>query len=168
MLSHLSRVWLSATLWTVALQAPLSVGFSRQQDWSALPCPPPGDLPDPGIELTSSMSAVSAGEFFTVGPLAKPHLLGCDRTNPLHCEWQSEKWKEPGSFLIILSHWIQSWSIPIFCPSSQSYGFSGSHVWMWELDHKESWGLKNWCFWTEVLEKTLENLELKSDPPSPS
>ena len=43
------------------------------------------------------------------------------------------------------------------CPSSQSYGFSSSHVWMWELDHKESWVLKNWCFWTVVLEKTLES-----------
>ena len=42
--------------------------------------------------------------------------------------------------------------------SSQSYGFSSSHVWMWELGHKESWALKNWCFWTVVLEKTLENL----------
>ena len=43
------------------------------------------------------------------------------------------------------------------CPSSQSYGFSSSHVWMWELDYKESWALKNWCFWTVVLEKTLES-----------
>ena len=41
--------------------------------------------------------------------------------------------------------------------SSQSYGFSSSHVWMWELGHKESWVLKNWCFWTMVLEKTLES-----------
>ena len=42
-------------------------------------------------------------------------------------------------------------------PSSQSYGFSSSHVWMWELDYKESWPPKNWCFWTLVLEKTLES-----------
>ena len=42
-------------------------------------------------------------------------------------------------------------------PSSQSYGFSSSHIWMWELDYKESWILKNWCFWTVVLEKTLES-----------
>ena len=42
-------------------------------------------------------------------------------------------------------------------PSSQGYGFSSGHVWMWELDHKEGWVLKNWCFWTVVLEKTLEN-----------
>ena len=40
---------------------------------------------------------------------------------------------------------------------SQGYGFSGSHVWMWELNHKESWAPKNWCFWTVVLEKTLES-----------
>ena len=40
--------------------------------------------------------------------------------------------------------------------SSQSYGFSSSHVWMWELDYKESWVLKNQCFWTVALEKTLE------------
>ena len=42
-------------------------------------------------------------------------------------------------------------------PSSQSYGFSSSHVWMWELDRKESWVPENWCFWTMVLEKTLES-----------
>ena len=42
-------------------------------------------------------------------------------------------------------------------PSSQGYGFSSSHVWMWKMDYKESWALKNWCFWTVVLEKTLES-----------
>ena len=42
-------------------------------------------------------------------------------------------------------------------PPSQSYGFSRGHVWMWELDYKESWVPKNWCFWTVVLEKTLES-----------
>ena len=42
-------------------------------------------------------------------------------------------------------------------PSSQSYGFPTSHLWMWELDYKESWVPKNWCFWTVVLEKTLES-----------
>ena len=43
-------------------------------------------------------------------------------------------------------------------PSRQCFGFSSSHVWMWELDHKESWAPKHWCFWTMVLEKTLESL----------
>ena len=42
-------------------------------------------------------------------------------------------------------------------PFSQSYGFSSSHVWMWELNYKESWALKDWCFWTVVLGKTLES-----------
>ena len=42
-------------------------------------------------------------------------------------------------------------------PSNQSYGFSSSHIWMWELDYKESWVPRNWCFWTVVLEKTLES-----------
>ena len=41
--------------------------------------------------------------------------------------------------------------------SSQGYGFSSGHVWMWELEYKEGWALKNWCFWTVVLEKTLES-----------
>ena len=43
------------------------------------------------------------------------------------------------------------------CPSSQSYDFSSSHVWMWELGYIESWASKNWCFWTVVLEKTIES-----------
>ena len=52
-------------------------------------------------------------------------------------------------------------------PSSHSYGFSSSHVCMWELDYKESWALKNWCFWTMELEKTLESpLDCKEIQPA--
>ena len=65
MLRHFSRVRLFATLWTVALQAPLFMGFSRLEYWSGLLCPPPEDLPDPGIEPTSLMSPVLAGRSFT-------------------------------------------------------------------------------------------------------
>ena len=57
MLSHFSRVQLFAALWTVACRAPLSMGFSRQEYWSRLPCPPPGDLPDLGMELAFSAAA---------------------------------------------------------------------------------------------------------------
>ena len=53
------------TLWTVACQAPLSMGFSRQEYWGGLPFPPPGDLPNPGIEPESLASPVLAGKFFT-------------------------------------------------------------------------------------------------------
>ena len=49
---------------------------------------------------------------------------------------------------------------------SDFHGFSSSPVWMWELDHKESWAPKNWCFWTVVLEKTLESLGLQGDQTS--
>ena len=55
-----------ATLWAVAHQAPLPMGFSRQEYWSGLPCPPPGNLPNPGIELASLMSPALAGRFLTM------------------------------------------------------------------------------------------------------
>ena len=61
MLSHFSHVRLLATPWTVAHQAPLPLGFSRKEYWSGLSCPPPGDLPDPQIELVSLMSSALAG-----------------------------------------------------------------------------------------------------------
>ena len=66
MLSHFSRVRLSVALWTVAHQPPLSMGFSRQEYWSGLPCPPPGNLRNPGIKPLSLMSPELAGGFFTI------------------------------------------------------------------------------------------------------
>ena len=63
MLSHFRHVF--ATLWTAARQAHLSMGFSRQEYWSGLPRPPPGDLPDSGIETASLTSPAWAGRFFT-------------------------------------------------------------------------------------------------------
>ena len=61
-----------ATPWTVARQAPRSMGFSRQDYWSGLPCPPPGDLPKPGMEPTSLLSPALAGGFFTTSAPGKP------------------------------------------------------------------------------------------------
>ena len=78
-LNCISRVQLCVTLWIVARQAPLSMGFSRQEYWSGLPCPPPGDLPDPGIELTSPVSPALAGQFFTTVPPGKLVVMyNCD------------------------------------------------------------------------------------------
>ena len=65
----LSRVWLFVTTWTGAHQAPLSMEFSRQEYWSGLPLPTPGNLPNPGIEPVSS---ALAGRFFTTEALEKP------------------------------------------------------------------------------------------------
>ena len=65
MLSLSGRVRLFATPWTVAHQALLSMGFSRKEYWSGLPCPPPGDLLDPRIKPVSLMSPALAGGFFT-------------------------------------------------------------------------------------------------------
>ena len=60
-LSHASHVRLFVTSWTVARQAPLSMGFSRQEYWGGLPCPPPGDLPNPCLIMSPEL----AGGFFT-------------------------------------------------------------------------------------------------------
>ena len=70
----LSGVQLSATPWTVARQACLSMGFPRQEYWSGLPFPPPGDLPDPGMEPMSPASTALAGRFLTTVPPVKPLL----------------------------------------------------------------------------------------------
>ena len=67
MLSRFSHVRLSVTLWASMCQAPLSLGFSRQEYWSGLPCLPPGGLPDPRIESVSLTSLALAGGFFTTG-----------------------------------------------------------------------------------------------------
>ena len=81
-----------------------------------------------------------------------------------HCRWCLQPWNKK-----TLTPWKESYDQPrqhvikqrhYFAnkgPCSQGYGFSSSHVWMWELDYKESWAPKNWCFWTVVLEKTLES-----------
>ena len=81
-----------------------------------------------------------------------------------HCRWWLQPWNKK-----MLAPWKKSYDKPrqhikkqrsYFAnkgPSSQGYGFSSSHVWMWELDYKERWAPKNWCFWTVVLEKTLGN-----------
>ena len=68
----LSHVWLFATPWIVPVQSPLSTGFSRQEYWSGLPCPPPGDLPDLGIKLASPVSPVLQTDSLPLEPLGKP------------------------------------------------------------------------------------------------
>ena len=91
-----------------------------------------------------------------------------------HCRWWLQPW-----YLKMLAPWKKSYDqfrqhikkqrhyFANNCLSSQRYGFSSSHVWMWGLDYKESWSPKNWCFWTVVLEKTLESpLDCKEIQPA--
>ena len=70
-----SHVPLIATPWTVACQAPLSMEFSRQEHWSGLPFPPPGDLPNPGIEPMSHVSPALICRFFNIAPPGKPMIV---------------------------------------------------------------------------------------------
>ena len=75
-LSCFGCIRLCATLWTVACQAPLSMGFSRQEYWSRVPCPPQGDLPDPGIEPEPMcLTSAQADGFFTTSTMWEAPLL---------------------------------------------------------------------------------------------
>ena len=85
MFSHFSHIRLFATLWTVACQASLSMGFSRQEYWSGLPFPAPGDLPDPGIDPTSSVPPSLAGRFLITESLEKPIA---QRTCSINVGWR--------------------------------------------------------------------------------
>ena len=87
--SVMSRLFV--TPWTIALQAPLAMDFSRQKSWSGWPCPPLGDLPDPGIEPTPLMSLALAGGFYTTSNTDvkfKFHFLSvkfyCNKAIPIH------------------------------------------------------------------------------------
>ena len=100
----------SVTLWTVACQAPLTMGFSRQEYWSGLPCPLPGDLPDPGIKPASLMSP--HWQFSSVQLLSRLRLFAtpwaavCQASLPITNSWSSLKFTSiesvmPSSHLIL-------------------------------------------------------------------
>ena len=154
MLIHFSCVWLFVTLWTVACQAPLSIGFSRQEYWSGLPCPPPEDLPNPGIEPASLMFPALAGGFSATSttllllscsvvsdpmwshglqharpPCPSPSPGVCSNSCPL------SRWCHPAisssvvSFSSCLQSFPASWSFPVsqlFASGGQSIGASAS------------------------------------------
>jgi len=76
------------TLWTIAHQAPLSMGFSTQEYWSGLPCPPPGDFPERGIEPASLVSPALAGRFLPLAPPGKPNYIVCYAKYSWRRKWQ--------------------------------------------------------------------------------
>ena len=106
-ISHFSHVHLFVTLWMwiIAHQAPLCMGFSRQEYWNRLPCPPRGDFPNPGIEPASLLSPALAGRFFTTVPPGKPSsesIFGLSHDPPMcvpasqptciPVKWPMERW----------------------------------------------------------------------------
>ena len=97
--SSLSRVRLFATPWAVARQAPPSMGLSRQGYWSGLPCPPPGNLPNPGIEARSP--ALQADSLPSEPP-GKTRNSGVTSLSLLHCRWILYQLSYPGSLNYIL------------------------------------------------------------------
>ena len=115
-----------------AHQAPPSLGFSRQEHWSGLPFPPPMHESE---KWKWSRSVVSNSSWPPDSSLPGSSI---HRISRQHIKKQRHYFANKG-------------------PSSQSYGFYNTHVWVWELDCEESWALKNWCFWTVVLEKTLDS-----------
>ena len=113
-LSCFTRVWHFATAWTVACPAPLSTGFSRQEYWSGLPCPPPGHLPNPGIELVPLTSPMLAGGFFTTSTTWEAH--------PSADTWINTMWySHTGECYLtmkrndVLTHATTWWILKILC-----------------------------------------------------
>ena len=88
-------------------------------------------------------------------------MISCQKL-PVLTPWK-ESYDQPRQHIKMQRHYLVNKG-----PPSQGYGFSRSHVGMWELDYKESWVLKNWCFWTVVLEKTLERVSWTARRPNQS
>ena len=86
MVSHFTAVQLFATLWIMACQFLLSVGFSRQEHWSGLPCPPPGNLPNPGMELISLTLPALTGRFLTRSATWEAPLRCMPKTDITYCK----------------------------------------------------------------------------------
>ena len=141
-----SRVWFFVTLWTEACQAPLSMEFSRQEDWSGLPFPTPGDLPKPGIEPASLASLVLADGFFTAASHMHIHthmrrttrLCGYSKVNAfcnaMNCYWSllrarhySRSCSFLGSTLLLITQWFLIHLLSWFSITKCNYLF----WWQW-------------------------------------
>ena len=122
-LSHFSHVWLWAALWTVAHQAPLSMGFSRQESWNRFPCPPPGDLPNPGIDPSFLLSLLLTGRFFITNAIWEAKVIiqslsltifdSLDCSPPdssVHKDFQARKLEWVTISFFRGSSWIRNWT----------------------------------------------------------
>ena len=160
LLSHVQRF---VTPWTAAYQAPPSMRFSTQEYWSGSPVSSPKDhgIRSHYFRANRWGKKGNSDSFYFWG--LQNHCGGdCSHEIKRHLLLGSKAMTNLDSILKSRHHFA------IKVPSSQSYGFSSTHVWMWELDHQEGWLPKNWCYWTVVLEKTLETPLDSRDPTSQS
>ena len=143
----LSHVLFFAIPRTGACQAPLSMEFSSQEYWSSW------------SEMGKQWKRWET--LFSWAP--KSLQLVTAATKLKDASWK-KSYDKPQQLIKKQRHYFADKG-----PSSQSYGFSISHVWMWELDYKEGWAPKKWCFWTVVLVKdSWESLELQGNQTSQS
>jgi len=143
--SCFSHVRLFATLWTVAHQAPLSVGFSRQEYWNGLLCPLPRDLPDPGIEPASLMSPALADRFFTtsttcVHPKRYPSFFHCPNLHPNQFNPKGNQcWIFTGKSV------AEAEAPVLWPPDVKSWNSMEKTLWCWErLKAKGEGGSRGW------------------------
>ena len=147
-----SRVWFFVTLWTEACQAPLSMEFSRQEDWSGLPFPTPGDLPKPGIEPASLASLTLADGFFTAASHMHTHTH-------MHRTTRLRGYSKVNAFCNAMNCY---WSLLCARHYSRSCSFLGSTLLLitqWFLIHLLSWfsiTKRNYLFWWQWLKHAFE------------
>ena len=123
-LSSFSCVRLFATPWTVAHQTPLSMGFSRQECWSVLPFPFPGDLPNPGIKPMSHVSPTLAGGFFSTEPPGKPMSRIRD---PIQLQFSSVQFSSVAQSCLTFCNPMEC-SMPVLPVHHQLLGLTQTHV----------------------------------------
>ena len=128
-LSHFSQFWFFMILWAIARQAPLSTGFSRQECWSGLPCPAPGDLPSPGIKPASP--AVPALQAFSL-LLSHQRSPICFRRWCLNFGSRVIFYLKTGKFKIIASH---------ANPSLSSVGNRGKYIFVFDLNQHQKFSI---------------------------
>ena len=144
MLNHFSHVQFFATLSTAGCRTPLSMGFSRQEYWSGLPCPPPGGLPNPGIKPTSPMSPALVGWFLTT-----------------RATWESPKAWLLDLNILLYSQQEASLQKYFFCPDTPGslhlQAKSSPHR-VWVLFSRMTQGAQQWSSWEIAEVFTLQSL----------
>ena len=153
----LSHVWLLETLWTIACQAPQSMGFSRQEYWSGLPFPSPGDLTDPGIKPRSHALQADA---LTSEPSGKPSVVTHEQEETQNPEILPEEWKVQTLHWVpqLLKHALERWQ------PSKTVNFENQQG-LCPESHKivaiQKMPLKGWNDWTHPPRASTQRQQIR-------